>query len=118
MICWPGAADAALSRYCLMYSASLGTTSSSATCTLGSWPLNVMPRSFGSCPGWGTGSGPLAWSILTTAPDCWRIWAMTEPALPMIEPHESERTSMRTLYPVESHTAGLFAQDFCISARM
>jgi len=43
---------------------------------------------------------------------------MTEPALPMIEPHESERTSMRTLYPVESHTAGLVAQDFCISARM
>ena len=26
MICWPGAAAAAFSRYCLMYSASLGTT--------------------------------------------------------------------------------------------
>ena len=26
MICWPGAAAAALSRYCLTYSASLGTT--------------------------------------------------------------------------------------------
>ena len=41
---------------------------------------------------------------------------MTVPPLPMIEPHASERTRMRTVYPAADMTAGLLAHDFCISA--
>mmetsp|Transcript_29072 Transcript_29072/g.68032 ORF Transcript_29072/g.68032 Transcript_29072/m.68032 type:complete len:365 (+) Transcript_29072:1301-2395(+) len=90
--------------------------SSTATCTRSSGPMIEMGRS--------TASSDVASSTLTIALDLLRMPSITEPPLPMMDPHARAETSKRTLKDMTVspwsfsavQTSGLEPQAFCISA--
>mmetsp|Transcript_9627 Transcript_9627/g.21011 ORF Transcript_9627/g.21011 Transcript_9627/m.21011 type:complete len:233 (-) Transcript_9627:503-1201(-) len=104
-----------LALSCWVNLATMPMMSSTPTCTRSIGPMIEMGRSVASMA---------ASSTLTMALDFARMPRMTEPPLPMIEPHARDGTIMRMLKDMTVspcnfsavHTSGLVAHAFCVSA--
>ena len=99
-----GGATARAARACFRNCTIRGMRSMAAACTEVMSPPIMMTRSGGcerpaawACAAWSY-ELPSAESILIVAPDACRIAWIVAPALPMMQPHASERTRSRIVY--------------------
>eukprot|EP00965_Chrysotila_dentata_P224999 6194516-Pleurochrysis_carterae.AAC.2 len=111
----PPPPPAAFSRICLVKVAKMAITSSNAMCTRSTGPTTQTDLSFAS----GAAS-----STLTIADDLERMFAITVPPLPMMEPQDAGLTNIRTVKDMTVspwsfsgvQTLGLVAHVLCSSA--